>query len=268
MPAVMLKLRFSLTSAARSTVTPRRGPTGTLKANAPGGPMCGSPRRLKRIRSIALASVRCPTVERASAPMRSWSTMIAGRQPVEDVDVGPRERRHEALHERAVGLVDQPLGLRGDRAEHQRALARARDPGEDGQPPLRELDADVLEVVHARAEHADALVPSATWPVAHSSSTSGGRRPWSPREPARRRRAGAARCPTRALGHGAPRAGAAQPLQVDAAQQAREAERRRPHGDPGDVVEHVVPAEVDRRGGREREPDPQRDLHPPPIPSR
>ncbi len=81
-----------------------------------------------------------------------------GRQPVEYVDVGPRQRRHEALHEGAVGLVDQPLRLRGDRAEHQRALARAGDAGEHRQPALRDLDAHVLEVVHARAVHADQIV--------------------------------------------------------------------------------------------------------------
>ena len=80
------------------------------------------------------------------------------RQPVEHVDVGPRERRHEALHEGAVGLVDQPLRLGGDRVEHERALARARDAGEHRQPPLRDLDVDVLEVVRARAEHADQIV--------------------------------------------------------------------------------------------------------------
>ena len=81
-----------------------------------------------------------------------------GRQPFEHVDLGPRQRRHEALHEGAVGLVDQPLRLRGDRAEHQRALARAGDAGEHRQPALRDLDADVLEVVHARAVHADQIV--------------------------------------------------------------------------------------------------------------
>ena len=32
-----------------------------------------------------------------------------GRQPFEHVDLGSRERRHEALYEGAVGLVDQPL---------------------------------------------------------------------------------------------------------------------------------------------------------------
>ena len=81
-----------------------------------------------------------------------------GRQPVEYVDLGPGQRRHEALHEGAVGLVDHPLRLRGDRAEHQRALARARDAGEHRQPALRDLDADVGEVVHARAVHADQIV--------------------------------------------------------------------------------------------------------------
>ena len=84
--------------------------------------------------------------------------MIAVVSPSSDVDVGPRERRHEALHERAVGLVDQPLRLGGDRAEDQRALARARDAGEHRQPALGDLDADVLEVVHPRAVHADEVV--------------------------------------------------------------------------------------------------------------
>src|SRR4029077_7111924 len=58
----------------------------------------------------------------------------------------------------AVGLVDHPLGLRGDRAEHERTLARAGDAGEDGQPSLRELDAHVLEVVHPGALHPDQVV--------------------------------------------------------------------------------------------------------------
>ena len=80
------------------------------------------------------------------------------RQPVEDVDVRPRQRRHEALYEGAVGLVDQALRLGRDRAEDERALARAGDAGEHRQPALGQLDADVLEVVHARAVHADQVV--------------------------------------------------------------------------------------------------------------
>ena len=43
--------------------------------------MCGLPRRLNNTRSIALASVAVPTVERALAPIRSWSTMIAVVRP-------------------------------------------------------------------------------------------------------------------------------------------------------------------------------------------
>ena len=53
----------------------------TLKENACGEPMCGVPSRLNRMRSIALASVAVPTVERGSAPIRSWSTMIAVVRP-------------------------------------------------------------------------------------------------------------------------------------------------------------------------------------------
>jgi hypothetical protein len=43
--------------------------------------MCGLPSRLNRIRSIALASVAVPTVERGLEPIRSWSTMIAVVNP-------------------------------------------------------------------------------------------------------------------------------------------------------------------------------------------
>ena len=81
-----------------------------------------------------------------------------GRQAVEQVDVGPRQRRHEALHEGAVGLVDEPLRLGGDGGEDQRALAGTRDAGEDGQPALRDLDAHVLQVVLPGAVHPDQIV--------------------------------------------------------------------------------------------------------------
>ena len=62
-------------------ITPLALRVGTLNENAVGGPMCGVPSRLKRIRSIALASVAVPTVERGLAPIRSWSTMIAVVSP-------------------------------------------------------------------------------------------------------------------------------------------------------------------------------------------
>ena len=54
---------------------------GTLNEKACGEPMCGFPIRLNRIRSIALASVAVPTVERGLAPIRSWSTMMAVVRP-------------------------------------------------------------------------------------------------------------------------------------------------------------------------------------------
>ena len=81
-----------------------------------------------------------------------------GRQPLERVDVRTRQRRHEALQEGAVGLVDQPLRVRGDRVEDQRALAGAGHAGERRQPPLGKLDADVLEVVLTGTVHADQVV--------------------------------------------------------------------------------------------------------------
>ena len=83
MPPRRLKVAFLVwVLPPRSTVIPPLARTeGTLKANALGEPMCGCPSRLKRMRSIALASVAVPTVERASAPIRSWSTMIAVVRP-------------------------------------------------------------------------------------------------------------------------------------------------------------------------------------------
>ncbi len=47
-----------------------------------------------------------------------------GRQPLQQIDLGPAQRGHEPLNEGAVRLIDQALGLGGDRVEHQRALAR------------------------------------------------------------------------------------------------------------------------------------------------
>ena len=120
--------------------------------------MCGLPRRLNSTRSIALASVAVPTVEREFGAHALLVDDDRRRQPFEHVDLGPGQRRHEALHERAVGLVDQPLRLGGDGAEDERRLARPRDAGEHRQPPLGDLDADVLQIVLARALDDDEVV--------------------------------------------------------------------------------------------------------------
>ncbi len=82
MPPRRVKVCRTVLAAPRSTVIPPLARTeGTLKANALGAPMCGCPSRLKRMRSSAFASVTVPTVERGSAPIRCWSTMIAVVNP-------------------------------------------------------------------------------------------------------------------------------------------------------------------------------------------
>ena len=82
MPPVIEKVRLTAFPAPRSTVAaPLPWTEGTLNENAWGEPMCGWPSRLNRMRSMALASVAVPTVERTFAPIRSWSTMIAVVSP-------------------------------------------------------------------------------------------------------------------------------------------------------------------------------------------
>ena len=70
-----------LFAAALDVIAPLALTDGTLNENALGEPRCGVPSRLKRMRSNAFASVAVPTVERASAPIRCWSTMIAVVSP-------------------------------------------------------------------------------------------------------------------------------------------------------------------------------------------
>ena len=83
MPPVMLNSRRSFTFCPpRSRVTaPAPLIEATLNENAWDEPMWGRPSLLNRMRSIALASVAVPTVERGLAPIRSWSTMIAVVRP-------------------------------------------------------------------------------------------------------------------------------------------------------------------------------------------
>ena len=73
MPPTRLKLALLvMVLSPRSTVIPPLPcAEATLKEYAPGEPMCGCASRLKRIRSIASASVTVPTVERGLEPIRS-----------------------------------------------------------------------------------------------------------------------------------------------------------------------------------------------------
>ena len=68
MPPVRLNVLFTVFSPI--VISPLALTDGTLKENALGEPMWGSPNRLNRMHSIALASVAVPTVERASPPIR------------------------------------------------------------------------------------------------------------------------------------------------------------------------------------------------------
>ena len=80
-PTTVNVFRTVLLSPRSTVIAPVARTEGTLKENALGEPMCGSPSRLKTIRSNALASVAVPTVERGLPPIRSWSTMIAVVSP-------------------------------------------------------------------------------------------------------------------------------------------------------------------------------------------
>ena len=77
MPPRRVKVAFSVfvLPAPRSMViAPLAFTEGTLNEYALGEPMCGFPSRLKRMRSIALASVAVPTVE------RGWRPSAPGRR--------------------------------------------------------------------------------------------------------------------------------------------------------------------------------------------
>jgi hypothetical protein len=63
--------------------------------------------------------------------------------------------RQKILHERRERLIEQTLGFRSDRVEHQRRFPRTRDAGENGDSPSRNVDGDVLKVVLVGAPDLD-----------------------------------------------------------------------------------------------------------------
>ncbi len=65
---------------------------------------------------------------------------------------------HELLEEGRIGLVDQPLAFRRYGVEHQGRFPRARHPGEDGDPPLGDVQRDALEIVLPRPADDDRAV--------------------------------------------------------------------------------------------------------------
>ena len=159
MPPVTLKLRFTVLRLPRWTVI---APTAADRRDVEGVRLRRSDVRLTEpAEDDPQHRVRIGDGADGGARVRSHPLLVDDDrrgQPLQHVDLRPRLRGHEALHEGAVGLVDEPLRLGGDGAEHERALARAGDTREHRQPALRDLDADVVEVVHARAAHADQVV--------------------------------------------------------------------------------------------------------------
>ena len=80
MPPRRLNVALTAFRLPRSTViAPLARTEGTLKAKALGGPMCGFPMRLKRMRSIALASVAVPTVDRDRPPAAAGYVLLISR---------------------------------------------------------------------------------------------------------------------------------------------------------------------------------------------
>jgi hypothetical protein len=80
------------------------------------------------------------------------------RQPLDRVDVGLVHLPEELARVGAQRLDVAALALGVDRVERQRRLARARQPGDDGQRVARDRDADVLEVVLPCAGDDEAIV--------------------------------------------------------------------------------------------------------------
>ena len=145
-----------MTPLPRSTlIAPPPVTEGMLNENACGPPMCGLPIRLN---DDAEHRVRVRDRPDGRADVGAHPLLVEddrGRQALEGVHVRPRQRRHEALDEGAVGLVDEPLRFGRDRLEDERALARAGHPGEHRQLALRDVQVDVPEVVLAGAADAD-----------------------------------------------------------------------------------------------------------------
>src|SRR5699024_3894669 len=76
-------------------------------------------------------------------------------EPFEVLDVGAGERLHKALHKPGVGFIDQPLGFRSDGVKDQRGLAGTGHTGKHRQLTLRDVDADVFQVIVARTDNAN-----------------------------------------------------------------------------------------------------------------
>ena len=98
-----------------------------------------------------------PTVERGFFDVDFWSIETAGRQALDEVDVGLVHLAEELAGVGRQRLDVAALALGEDRVERQARLAGPGQPGEDDQGVARQVERDVLEVVLARAAN-DELV--------------------------------------------------------------------------------------------------------------
>ena len=78
-----------------------------------------------------------------------------GRQAVDAVDVGLVHALEELARVGREGLDVTALALGVKRVEGERRFARAAQARDDGQPVMRDIDVDVLEIVLARAADGD-----------------------------------------------------------------------------------------------------------------
>ena len=79
-------------------------------------------------------------------------------QALDEIDVGPLELMEElpGVDRQAFDVLPLPFGI--ERVEGQGTLARPAGTGDHHQPVAGEVEVDVLQVVHAGAANADALV--------------------------------------------------------------------------------------------------------------
>ena len=102
--------------------------------------------------------VTLPTDDRVVGEPRCCCSATAGGRPSIVVDVGHAHLMEQPARVRRHRFEIAPLRLGVERAERERRLARAGDAGEHDERVARDVDVDVLEVVLARAAHADEAV--------------------------------------------------------------------------------------------------------------
>jgi hypothetical protein len=97
-----------------------------------------------------------PTVERGIAAGGLLLDRDRRRQALDQVDVGLAHQLQELARIGRQALDVAPLALGVDGVERQARLARAGEPGQHHELAARDVHADVLQIVLARAAHARA----------------------------------------------------------------------------------------------------------------